>query len=60
MTQILSLLSLAPKVQDMILALGDPIYYGQGWGIRTLRSLGRLPAELQSLQLEECLLGRFE
>ena len=59
-TQILSLLSLAPKIQDIILALGDPIYYGQGWGIRTLRSLGRLPTELQSLRLEECLLGRLE
>ncbi len=57
-TQVLSLLSLAPEVQCTILALGDPIER-QGLGIRALRALGRLPTNLHRVRLETCLLERI-
>ena len=50
-TQVLSLLHLAPEVQEIILALGDPIK-GRRLGIHTLRSLACLPAEEQLNRVE--------
>ena len=38
MTNVLSLVHLAPQVRALILSLGDPIK-GKGFGIHTLRSL---------------------
>ena len=45
-TQVLSLLHLAPDARSLILTLGDPIK-GKGFGIHTLRSLLHLPGDEQ-------------
>ena len=51
-TQVLSLLRLAPEMRSSILSLGDPIK-GNGFGIHTLRSLLRLPADEQISWIKE-------
>lgn len=50
-TQVLSLLQLAPEAKKMILSLGDPITKRK-LGIRTLRSLSSLPKEEQLVWIQ--------
>ena len=55
-TQVLSLLHLAPEVQETIVGLGDPIK--EKWiGIHTLRSLLRFPAEQQVSCINKASVG---
>ena len=58
-TQVLSLLRLAPEVKSLILSLGDPIK-GKGFGIHTLRSLLRLPVDEQISWIKERIVGGLE
>jgi len=58
-TQVLSLLHLAPEAISLILSLGDPIK-GKGIGIHTLRSLLDLPVEMQINRIKERITGGLE
>ena len=58
-TQVLSLLHLAPEVRSLILSLGDPIKEN-GLGISTLRSLLHLLVDEQISWIKECSTGELE
>ena len=58
-TQVLSLLHLAPDVESLILSRGDPIGE-KGLGIRTLRSLLHLPVDKQINWIKESRTGGLE
>lgn len=58
-TQVLSLLHLAPDVKSLILSRGDPIGE-KGLGIRTLRSLLHLPVDKQINWIKEYRTGGLE
>ena len=58
-TQVLSLLHLAPEAKSLILSLGDPIK-GRSVGIHTLRSLLDLPVEKQINRIKERRTGEPE
>ena len=58
-TQVLSLLDLAPAAKSLILSLGDPLE-GKGVGIHTLRSLLHLSVDEQISKIKECRIGRLE
>ena len=52
-TQVLSLLDLAPDARALILDMGDPLQ-GEGLGIHNLRSLLGLPADEQIARVTSC------